>query len=220
MKVITSTNRTTQKMEEEEGYLELILGSMFSGKTTQLVQYYRNYTYIGRKVAVINYLEDKRYHDSLLSTHDHLMIPCTLVKTLRQLWSNPGNPFHSEARDADVILINEGQFFPDLYDVVIEMVEQHRKIVYIAGLDGDYQRNTFGQILDLIPYCDKVVKLQSMCSLCKSGKKGIFSRRITQETSQIVIGSSNYIPVCRSCYSQPLECGGGSSSDPSPPNNK
>jgi thymidine kinase len=198
------TKQSIVKMEEE-GYLELILGSMFSGKTTQLIQYHKNYQYIGRRVAVINYMEDKRYHDSLLSTHDQLMIPCTLVKELRHLWSNPENPFYREVREAHVILINEGQFFCDLKEVVLEMVEDHKKIVYIAGLDGDFKRNMFGQILSLIPHCDKVVKLQSLCSLCKSGKKGIFSRRISSETSQVVIGSSNYIPVCRSCYSLPID---------------
>ena len=58
----------------------------------------------------------------------------------------------------------------------------------------------FGQILDLIPLCDKVEKLTSLCSICKNGKKGIFSMRLTNEKEQTVVGSENYIPVCRECY--------------------
>ena len=80
------------------------------------------------------------------------------------------------------------------------MVENHNKIVYICGLDGDFKRNRFGKILELIPYCDKIVKLQSLCSICKNGNPAIFSYRITEESSQIVIGSDNYIPLCRACY--------------------
>jgi thymidine kinase len=96
-------------------------------------------------------------------------------------------------------LINEGQFFDDLYDCVIDMLKENKQ-VYIAGLDGDFERKKFGQILDLIPHCDEVTKLTSLCSICKNGKPGIFSLRLSRETKQTVVGSDNYIPVCRNCY--------------------
>jgi len=176
------------------GYLELILGPMFSGKTTQIIQHYKSYSYIGKKVAVINYAEDKRYHDSLLSTHDQIMIPCILVKNLTDIVND------EVIVNADVILINEGQFFPDIYEIVLEFVEKQQKTVYICGLDGDFKRNKFGKLLDLIPYCDKITKLNALCSQCRNGEAGLFSHRITGETSQIVIGSSNYRPLCRACY--------------------
>jgi len=176
------------------GYLELILGPMFSGKTTQIIQHYKSYTYIGKKIVVINYAEDKRYHDSLLSTHDKIMIPCVLVKKLSDILED------ENIKAADVILINEGQFFEDIFEVTLDFVENHNKKVYICGLDGDFQRNKFGNLLDLIPYCDKITKLNALCSSCKNGTAGLFSHRITNETSQIVIGSNNYRPLCRSCY--------------------
>ena len=75
------------------------------------------------------------------------------------------------------------------------------KKIYICGLDGDFERKKFGTILDLIPLCDKVTKLTSLCSICKNGTPGIFSMRLTHETDQTVVGSENYIPVCRKCYS-------------------
>lgn len=180
-------------MSQSRGYLELILGPMFSGKTTRLVQHYKKFSYIGRKVAVINYADDTRYHDSLLSTHDKIMIPCIFTRTLGEV---------KETTDAaDVILINEGQFFTDIYDAVLEMVDTQNKVVYICGLDGDFKRNKFGRLLDLVPYCDEIVKLSSLCAYCKNGTPGIFSHRISNETSQVVIGVDNYVPLCRTCYS-------------------
>jgi thymidine kinase len=185
--------------QQKTGYLEMFLGSMFSGKTTQLIQIYKMHKYIGKKVAVINYSGDTRYGSDILSTHDQIMIPCIMANKLGELWNNSSDSYNF-INDADVILINEGQFFEDLYDVVIQMVDIANKTVYICGLDGDFQRNKFGRILDLIPYCDKVTKLQSLCALCKNGTPGIFSHRISNQQQQVVIGSDNYIPLCRECY--------------------
>jgi thymidine kinase len=193
------------------GYLELILGPMFSGKTTRLAQIYRTYTYIGKRVFVINYIDDRRYGNDTnlegtetvvekLYTHDKVTVPCIYTQTLSSIWLDSENLYYADMRAADVILINEGQFFVDLFDIVVALVEREHKSVYICGLDGDYQRKEFGQILQLIPYCDKVEKLQSLCSMCKNGKKAIFSHRISSENDQIVIGNDNYRPLCRSCY--------------------
>ena len=179
-----------------QGYLELILGPMFSGKTTRLVELYNEYQLQNKNVLVINYTSDKRYHDTMLSTHDKIMIPCLFTDNLMKLLDN--NDYSISLRNADVILINEGQFFPDLIESISLYVEDYYKIVHICGLDGDFCRNKFGNLLDLIPYCDKVTKLHSICTKCKSN--AIFSHRITDETSQIVIGSTNYIPLCRGCY--------------------
>jgi thymidine kinase len=96
-------------------------------------------------------------------------------------------------------LINEGQFFADLYETVLDMLKCNKK-VYICGLDGDFERKKFGQMLDLIPHCDHVIKMSSLCSLCKNGTRGIFSMRLSDEKQQTLIGSDNYVPVCRNCY--------------------
>jgi len=182
------------------GYLGIILGPMFSGKTTRLIQLYKTRSYIGKKVVVINYLADTRYHETMLSTHDHITIPCLFVENLREMWENPENPHWSEIHQADTILINEGQFFKNLFQSVLEMVETERKEVFICGLDGDFKRSLFGELLQLIPYCDSVEKLNSLCANCRNGTPGIFSHRISSEEAQIVVGSDNYQPLCRSCY--------------------
>jgi thymidine kinase len=101
--------------------------------------------------------------------------------------------------ESEVILINEGQFFADITHV-ISLVENLHKRVYICGLDGDFKKNKIGSLLDLIPYCDNVSKLKSLCSECRNGKAGLFSYRITNETNQVVIGVENYKPVCRACF--------------------
>ena len=182
------------------GYLGIYLGPMFSGKTTKLIQLHKTHTYIGKKVVVVNYIADKRYHDTMLSTHDRIMIPCILVSDIKKTWNDPENPYYNEIHAADTILINEGQFFKGLYEIVLEMVEKEKKEVHICGLDGDFKRNIFGELLQLIPYCDHVEKLTSLCACCKDGTPGLFSHRITSENEQIVVGSDNYKPLCRKCY--------------------
>ena len=158
-------------------------------------------------VCVINHSDDDRYHETLMSTHDKDMIPCIQTNSISRLWdhSNLEQSYdsicdkHMQLHTAEVILINEAQFFDDLYECVVSMLNANKK-VYISGLDGDFERKKFGQILDLIPLCDKITKLKSLCSLCKNGTNGIFSLRLSKERQQTLIGSNNYIPVCRSCY--------------------
>ena len=194
----------------ESGYLEIIIGPMFSGKTSRLVEIYKQCKFCNISVAVINHSIDNRYDDELLSTHDQVKIPCIKTERLFNIWTDNfdiENNIQDITRTKDkfkvassnVILINEGQFFPDLEDFVKKLLEYGKK-VYVCGLDGDFERKKFGQILDLIPLCDKVTKLTSLCSLCKNGTHGIFSKRITSEKAQTVVGSDNYIPVCRNCY--------------------
>lgn len=187
--------------------LKLYIGPMYSGKTSKLIEIYKQCSFCNIPVIVINHSSDTRYHDSMLSTHDKNMIPCIQANTLSEIWNhkdvnstfNNTSFTHLKIRTAEVILINEGQFFSDLYTCVIDMLNENKQ-VYIAGLDGDFERKKFGQILDLIPYSDEVNKLTSLCSICKNGKPGIFSLRLSTEKQQTVIGSDNYIPVCRNCY--------------------
>lgn len=197
----------------QSAYLEIILGSMFSGKTSRLVEIYKKCVYCNISVCVINSALDNRYGNEQLSTHDNIKIPCIQTKNLLDVWNkdyncndiHTSNILHYDSvlqykvATSDVILINEGQFFPDLVEAVESML-QHKKKIYVCGLDGDFERRKFGKILDLIPMCDRVNKLTSLCSICKNGTPGIFSKRITSETEQTVIGVHNYMPVCRDCY--------------------
>jgi thymidine kinase len=174
------------------GFLELILGPMFSGKTTRLIEIYNKYNRSSKKVCVINYVKDTRYHEDMLSSHDRKMIPCIFADKLSSIINK------EEVVNADIILINEGQFFEDVFESVEILVEKMNKRVYICGLDGDFKRNSFGTLLNLIPLCDNVTKLHSNCNSCNN--EALFSHRISDEKELVVIGSSNYVPLCRNCY--------------------
>ena len=195
--------------QTNNGYLELFIGPMYSGKTSKLLDIYKQCTFCNISVMVINHSLDVRYSTTMLSTHDKIMVQCIQSASLTEVWNytnledNYDNKSdnHIRLRNSDVILINEGQFFDDLYEVVVDMLDNNKKI-YVCGLDGDFKRNKFGKILELIPLCDKVTKLTSLCGICKNGTPGIFSMRLTKETEQTLVGSDNYIPVCRKCYTE------------------
>jgi len=185
--------------KETKGYLELIIGPMFSGKTSELLKIYNQCIFCNIPVIIINHSLDKRYHDSKISSHDKIMAPCLQSDNLTDLWNN-----NSMLQNCNVVLINEGQFFADLYKIVNLMLNLKKKI-YIGGLDGDFERKKFGYILDLVPICDNIRKLTSLCSICKDGTAGIFSMRLSGEKEQTIIGSENYIPVCRNCFTNNLK---------------
>lgn len=206
MKNIIMSNKVINK----HSYLEIIIGPMYASKTTRLVELYKQCNFCNIPVVVINHSIDNRYDEELLSTHDKVKIPCIKTHKLMDLWIqdiNLEDPVDDIPRVNDkfklgmsnVILINEGQFFSDLEEFV-KLLLKNNKQVYVCGLDGDFERKKFGQILDIIPLCDKVTKLTSLCSLCKDGTPGIFSMRLTNEKEQTIVGSENYIPVCRRCY--------------------
>lgn len=192
------------------GYLSIILGPMYSGKTTKLIEIYKKYTNIGTRVLSINYSMDTRYTTKpLIVSHDNNSIPCVLVSKLSEVFckdeldkidkNNKTETGSEMFMDAEVILINECQFFPDIVEWVKMAVTVYNKKVYICGLDGDFKRNPFGNWLDLISFCDSITKLYSTCKVCKNNN-AIFSHRLSNEKEQILIGNDNYIPLCRPCY--------------------
>jgi len=197
----------------ETGYLGLFIGPMYSGKTSKLIELYKQFRFCGVETMIINYAEDTRYSKDMLSTHDLNMVPCIMANTLSEVADIVNDePLEQETKEPNktmwgskgveplVILINEGQFFKDIVEWVTVAVNKYKKCVYICGLDGDFKRELFGNWLDLIPLCDSVEKLHSFCSGCKR-RPALFSHRITCEKEQKVIGSSSkYVPLCRKCY--------------------
>jgi thymidine kinase len=174
------------------GYIELAIGPMFAGKSSWIVGLYKRFKFYTNNIIVINYIGDTRYSQTELSTHDKTTIPCIHCEKL----SNITIPEKTE-----VILINEGQFFSDIVEWTKQKADYENKRIYICGLDGDYNRDKFGHLLDLIPYCDKVTKLSALCGNCKNGTPAIFTHRISNEKGQVLIGEKDhYLPVCRKCY--------------------
>ena len=193
------------------GYLELIIGPMWSGKTSKLLELYKQFTFCEISTLVINYAHDTRYSHTELSTHDRREIPCTQALYLHEVANIVEHSVEEPSVEAnppsipdafakcEVILINEGQFFKDIVDWVKCAVETHHKKVYVCGLDGDFRREAFGDWLNLIPFCDEVTKLRSYCGCCKK-RPALFTHRKTDAQQQELIGTEEYLPVCRKCY--------------------
>jgi len=173
--------------------IEIILGCMFSGKSTELLRRCNRYSAIDKNVLLINSSKDTRTDDSI-KTHQNIKQKAIKTNNLLSIIDT------EEFNNSLVIGIDEAQFFDDLYDFVIN-AEKHNKIIIIAGLDGDYNRKKFGQILDCIPLCDTVEKLTAMDMVDKDGTPGIFTKRIVNDDGQVLVGSSDYyVAVSRKNY--------------------
>jgi thymidine kinase len=175
--------------------LEIVIGPMFSGKTSYVYSLVKRYRSVGVSVVVIKPSEDNRY--SILPeivTHDGIRFECIMT-------NKPLMELDFEFTKAKVIVIEEAQFFDDLLLFARCMVENFSKNVIVVGLDGDYNRKPFGQILKCIPIADKVTKLTALCSRCSDGTPALFSHRKIDEGGQVLVGGTDkYEPLCRECY--------------------
>lgn len=177
--------------------IQIIIGPVQSGKTTDLIQRLMISHMMGKKVLYINSILDTRSTE-FFSTHNLSIreVPFKGVK-LERLEGY-------DISEYDVIGIDESQFFKDLKVNVLDWVETYGKIVLVYGLDGDYKRENFGQISELLSYCDNITKLKAFCMSCrKKGGSGlgIFSKRLVENSSSVLIGGEEmYSPVCRRCY--------------------
>lgn len=166
--------------------LHIITGPMFSGKTTYLSK-----TIKGKRSLYINHSLDTR--GEFFYSHDETVFfdnDTTCVKT---------DTLNDELiENYDVIAVDESQFFKNVKTTVLRWVEKLGKTVYLAGLNCDYRREQFGELMDLVIYCDSMIKLTAVC---KCGKDALFSKRLTVSNEQILVGTSSvYEPVCRMCY--------------------
>lgn len=182
--------------------LEVILGPMFSGKSTELIRRVRICKSINRKILVIKPQIDNRYVSNKVCSHDKVSEDCLVLSDLSELFLIEKNL--KSLIDSSIIFIEEGQFFKDLVTYVMKLVEDFNKDVVIIGLDGDYNRKPFGEILNLIPYANKITKLNSMCKACNDGTLAPFTflkKSNSGIKNQILVGGSDlYIPVCRKHY--------------------
>lgn len=181
------------------GRLELILGPMFASKSTELIRIANRYLSIGKKILVINHSINNRYGGSNnITTHDEVKFGNILIlDNLKAIIS------HEKFDESEIILIEELQFFEDKLEIIPTLVDKYNKVVIGVGLDGDYKKNSFGGICDLIPHAEEITKLNAFCSVCKDGTKAYFTKKIVDSDEQILVGSNNeYIPVCRKHYNE------------------
>ena len=177
--------------ESGEGKIELIIGPMFSGKSTRLIEQMRKYVYKAKKTIMVKYYADQRYSEkSEVVTHDLIKYDSINCKLLR-------NSFET-LKQYDVIGIDEGQFFADLVEVCEELALMG-KIILIAALNGDFRMEPFPVIQRIISKADKIKLLKAYCFNCHKDAK--FSLRIVQSNETVLIGAGEaYKPACRECH--------------------
>jgi thymidine kinase len=177
--------------------LNLVVGPMWAGKSSYILSKIRRYKAIGWDVYVITNALDHRYGNFIISNHDNDQFPAVSVRYLLPLRDE------EQYKKAKLIVLEEAQFFQDLLSFVLKAVEEDGKHVLCVGLDGDSERRPFGDILKLIPYCDTLEKITSLCCECKDGTSALFSYRCVATTEQVAVGAeSMYQPLCRKHYLQ------------------
>lgn len=179
------------------GDLRLIVGPMFAGKTTALLEAVSDAERSRKRAVVVTSALDNRYGTSICASHDGNSRPAIAVQELLPLLDPHTSPVDMES--IDFIAVDESQFFPDLQAFCLKAVEDMGKTVVVAGLNGDFQRNMFGDIVRLMPYADSVQMLKARCSFCE--RPAPFTLRlVANDDQQLVGGKDAYQPVCRKHY--------------------
>lgn len=180
------------------GEIKLYVGCMYAGKSDNVIRELKKWKPHPANVRCIMLkpAEDIRYSDTHVCTHDGVRYPAKSVATLAEIEDDL-------VQNYDVIGIDEGQFFPDLAEVVVRLADVHQKKVYVAALDTTWEREPWPQVVKLCPQATSVHKVHAICQRCGSSH-GIFTQRTSGGTQLVEIGASNsYISVCRACFVQP-----------------
>ncbi|CCD14410.1 unnamed protein product [Trypanosoma congolense IL3000] len=193
----------------QSGRIELVIGPMFAGKTTELMsRVNRNYL-ASHSCYVIKYSKDVRYSKESISTHDQRTLTATVSVTKL---SEVGNAW----REYDVIAVDEGQFFQDILEFCSMAANAGKKVI-VAALDGDYRNEPFENIAKLIPAAESVTKLSAVCMSCKSCDAYFTHRTVQSEQRELIGGADMYISTCRACYNRLNNQGGSLAEDPKGP---
>jgi thymidine kinase len=194
-------------LTKNSSYLKLYIGPMYASKSVNLISEINRYSHITDRILVINNKLDNQRHPEpineqgigIIKTHDSKVFPAIMVNKLSEI--NESNFFNNKYNRSDIIIIDEGQFYPDLYKFIRSELVSNNKMFIIAGLSGDSNMEPIGDILKLIPMADSVEFLKAFCVYCKNGQLASFTKRHTQNNSQILVGSNEtYSPVCRYHY--------------------
>lgn len=177
------------------GRIEVVCGSMFSGKTEELIRRMKRAKYARQRLIIFKPIIDTRYSEEDVVSHDHNTIPSTPVKTASEILDL--------SNDIDVIGIDEAQFFDDEIVNVCNTLANRGLRIIIAGLDIDYQGNPFGPMPFLLAIADDVTKVHAICMHC--GHHAYVSHRKVDVDGQVMLGEKEeYEPLCRECYKKEL----------------
>ena len=175
------------------GRIEVICGSMFSGKTEELIRRMKRAKFARQKVEIYKPVIDTRYSKEDVVSHDHNVITSTPVDSSSAILLFSG--------DIDVVGIDEAQFFDDgLADVCNQLANRGVRVI-VAGLDMDYRGKPFGPIPSLLAIADEVTKVHAICVRC--GNLAYISHRLVHNDKRVLLGEKDeYEPLCRDCYNK------------------
>lgn len=186
-------NENTLHKDSQKGSIEVICGSMFSGKTEELLRRLKRAKIAKQEIEIFKPAIDVRYSESEVTSHDKNSIMSSVVEHSSNILLLASN--------VEVVAIDEAQFFDmGLIDVCQQLADQGIRVI-IAGLDMDFKRNPFGPMPGLCAIADHVEKVHAICVDC--GSLANYSFRIVSGDKQVMLGElQEYKPLCRSCYNR------------------
>ncbi len=190
-----STLRTSEGSRTNTGWIEVICGSMFSGKTEELIRRLKRAQFAHLKVEIFKPSIDVRYSEEDVVSHDSNAIRSTPVES-------PGNILLLSS-DVDVVGIDEAQFFDQsLVEVCRKLADSGIRVI-VAGLDMDYTGKPFGPMPDLMATAEYVTKVHAICVRC--GNLAQHSHRLTGDEHLVMLGETDtYEPLCRHCFNEAI----------------
>ena len=180
----------------KSGWIEVICGSMFSGKTEELIRRLRRAQIAKQNVEIFKPLVDNRYEENYVVSHNQQKIASHTVDDAAEIFDL--------AKDAQVLGIDEAQFFDENLIEVCQALANARKRVIVAGLDTDYRGIPFEPMPQLLAVAEYITKTLAICMKC--GNPASFTQRLTASTERVVVGASDvYEARCRRCYTPPAD---------------
>ena len=177
----------------QHGWIEVICGSMFSGKTEELIRRIKRAQFANQKLLLFKPSIDNRYSEDSVVSHQGNALQATLVNSSEEIWNHWKNE--------RVVAIDEAQFFDaEIIGICNELAKKGVRVI-IAGLDMDYLGNPFGPMPQLLSIAEYVTKVHAICVSC--GNLAQYSHRTAEENEQVLVGAvEKYEPLCRSCFNK------------------
>ncbi|MEZ4935973.1 MAG: thymidine kinase [Crocinitomicaceae bacterium] len=177
----------------KHGWIEVICGSMFSGKTEELIRRLKRIQFTDQKIEVYKPKVDDRYHHTKVVSHDETDFEAITVENAAEI--------KEKFKRSDVVAIDEAQFFDERLFEICNWLASQKVRVIVAGLDMDYSGKPFGPMPAIMATAEYVTKVHAICVKC--GSLANFSYRITNNKDVIDVGEKDkYIPLCRSCFNK------------------
>jgi thymidine kinase len=181
-------------VQKHMGWIEVICGSMFSGKTEELIRRVRRAQIARQRVEIFKPEIDNRFSNKEIVSHSEQKLPSVIIKNAQQIISL--------SLESQVVGIDEAQFFGRGLVKVAKTLANMGKRVIIAGLDTDYRGEPFHPIPDLLAIAEDITKTHAICVIC--GNPANFTQRTTKSKDQVLVGASDiYEARCRNCFEPP-----------------